>query len=75
MVKYATYIFFFDYFFHWFGFEKFKCNPFQNSGKYMGYLQNMVPCATFLGNDHLDLTNVSCDVETEVKESEAYLEY
>lgn len=42
----------------------------------MGYLQNMVPCATFsLGNDHLDLTNVSCDVEAEAKESEAYLEY
>jgi len=41
----------------------------------MGYLQNMVPCATFLGNDHLDLTdrNVSCDIEA--KESEAYLEY
>ncbi|XP_018307442.1 LOW QUALITY PROTEIN: WD repeat-containing protein 48 [Mycetomoellerius zeteki] len=46
-----------------------------NSGKYIGYLQNMVPCATFLGNDHLDLTNVSCDVEAGVKESEAYLEY
>jgi len=39
----------------------------------MGYLQNMVPCATFLGNDHLDLTDVSCDIEA--KESEAYLEY
>lgn len=46
-----------------------------NSGKYIGYLQNMVPCATFLGNDHLDLTNVSCDVEAGAKESEAYLEY
>lgn len=44
----------------------------------MGYLQNMVPCATAsLGkNDHLDLTDVSYDVEAETKEcSEAYLEY
>lgn len=42
----------------------------------MGYLQNMVPCATFfLENDHLDLTNVSCDAEAEAKGSEAYLEY
>lgn len=43
----------------------------------MGYLQNMVPCATVsLGNDHLDFTDVSCDVEAEAKESgEAYLEY
>lgn len=42
----------------------------------MGYLQNIVPCATFsLGNDHLDLTDVSCDIETGAKESEAHLEY
>lgn len=42
----------------------------------MGYLQNMVPCATFsLGNDHLDLTSVSCDDVAGTKESEAYLEY
>lgn len=42
----------------------------------MGYLQNIVSCATFfLGNDHLDLMNVSCDIEAEMKESEAYLEY
>lgn len=42
----------------------------------MGYLQNMVPCATFsLGSDHLDLTNVSCEVEAGAKKSEAYLEY
>lgn len=43
----------------------------------MGYLQNMVPCATVsLENDHLDFTNVSCDAEAGAKESsEAYLEY
>lgn len=42
----------------------------------MGYLQNMVSCATFfLRNDHLDLTNVSCDIEAGIQKSEAYLEY
>lgn len=74
MVKYILYTFFF--FFIDSVLKKLKIDWFQNSGKYMGYLQNMVSCATFfLGNDHLDLTNVSCDIETEMKENEAYLEY
>lgn len=42
----------------------------------MEYLQNMVPCTTiFLKNDHLDLLDVSYNIEAEIKENEAYLEY
>lgn len=44
----------------------------------MSYLQNMVPCTTvsFGKNNHLDLMDVSNDIEVGAKEnSEAYLEY